>query len=143
MEQMDQMPGEGGEARRLPEWMYSPAAVAAGQVAGQLLKLCLVAGFTIGTYKVFFEPRVVAVDLNKVIREELQRAGERGQTDTERALHADRFGQALEAALTEAADGGRNIVLVAPAVMRGAEDQTEAVQAAVKTAMEQKHVAGR
>lgn len=128
---------------RFPGWMYSPAAVALGNVAGQVLKLCLVAAFTIGVYKLFFEPRVVAVDLNKVISGEIQNGAQRGQSEAERALNADRFGQALEAALNEAAEGGRNIVLVAPAVMRGAEDRTEAVQTAVRAAMEQNRAARR
>lgn len=128
---------------RFPDWMYSPAAVAVGNVGGQVLKLCLVAAFTIGVYKLFFEPRVVTVDLNKVIASEIQSGAQRGQTDAERALNADRFGQALEAALDEASERGRNLVLVAPAVMRGANDRTEAVQAAVRSAMEQKNGAGR
>lgn len=143
MDQMEQETPVQERANRFPDWMHSPAALAAAQAAGQLLKLCFVAAFTIGVYKVFFEPRVVAVDLNKVITEEIQRGAERGQTDSERALAADRFGQALEAALTDASNGGRNLVLVAPAVVRGAEDHTAEVQAAVRASLEQKNVAGR
>lgn len=143
MDNMDQDTPVAESRNRLTDWMYHPTAVALGGVAGQGLKLCLVAAFTIGIYKVFFEPRVVAVDLTKVINGEIERAAQRGQSDAERAANADRFGQALEAALSEVSDGGRNVVLVAPAVVRGADDRTAAVLAAVRAAMDAKNVAAR
>lgn len=114
-----------------------PAVSAATYYTGHALRVVLIAGVTIATYKAFFEPRVVTVDLQKIISAEIESAQKRGMSDEDRAASADRFGRALETALDEAADGGRNLVLVSPAVVRGGEDNTDVVHAQVRALMGQ------
>lgn len=120
---------------RVMAFANSPLGTTAIYLMGQGLRVLLLVAVTIITYKVFFEPRVVTVDLNKIVTAEIASAQARGQSEDQRAANAERFGQALEAALTSASEGGRNIVMVSPAVVRGGEDRTAAISEKIQSMM--------
>lgn len=76
--------------------------------------------------------QVVTVDLQKVIAEEIQANMKPGVDEKTRDERAKHFGTALESALTKAAANGEKIVMVAPAVVRGAEDITADIKASIE-----------
>lgn len=75
---------------------------------------------------------VVTVDLQKLIAAEIEKNAKAGMTPEAQQQRAQQFSQALEKALTLAAEGGKKVVLTAPAVVRGAVDITEQVKAAIE-----------
>lgn len=94
---------------------------------------------TVAVDHLFFEAKqqdIVSVDLQQILADEIQANAKVGVTEAQREERAKRFGQALESALSQAGKHGDKLVLVAPAVLRGAEDATAYVQSAIKADLE-------
>lgn len=76
----------------------------------------------------------VAVDIQKVIVEEITNTSKMTLDEKGRQGRAQAFSGALEKALDEAG-GGKRLVIVGPAALRGAQDVTAAVQESIRRQM--------
>lgn len=109
--------------------------ISAHYLVTRTLFAAIIGSLTILVYQTYFAPRVITVDVRKLVAEEISQADKRGDSEARRVVLADRFNAALEAEL-DGLNNGRNVVLVTAAVVRGGEDRTAEVQARIRAAME-------
>ena len=83
----------------------------------------------------FPEREVVAVDLQKLVNEEIQLNATKPMTEQDRKERSQKFSKAFEKALDDVSAQSNRLVLVAPAVVGGAADYTDRVRDDLKSIM--------
>jgi type-F conjugative transfer system protein TrbI len=132
-------PAPAAPATPLQDWynnfrqFYTESIV--GIMLGNLTKAALIVFATILIYKSFFAPRIVSVDVAGILDDQVRKAVQHPMSEQERQQNAALFTRSLESALDHLGADNRNIVLVKPAVVRGAVDMTADVQQYINNLM--------
>lgn len=97
----------------------------AGAAAGAALTI-------VGARLAFPPPGIASVDVRQLIEERIRQIGARQGDDAHRQQDTQAFAAALEASLDEIALEEHALILVGPAVLRGAPDLTDEVRERIR-----------